>query len=120
MQLSDPEGDIMRLWETLIEMIGAGEGEVLVGVTLEEGIFVVAGLTEEVQTGQCIKQFAVIVEKNARYLLGQQTASPFFVANVLKKEVEKPDMITSRTGVQEGQVLRVWANSLSSKTNLIC
>ena len=88
------------------------------GETSEGEIFVAAALTEEEETGKCLKQFALTVEKSARFPSGQPEANQFFAASVLKKEVERRDMITSKTGVQEGQALKIEApNSLNIGSN---
>ena len=82
-------------------MIGAVEDGVLVGETSEEEILAADVASAEDQIGQCLRQSVVIAAKNAKYLLGQPAQNQFIVASVLKKEVEMPDTVISRTGLRE-------------------
>jgi len=53
-----------------------GEIEILANEALETGVI-----------GKCTVQFAVIAERNAKYLLNQPVVSLFSVVNVSKKRV---------------------------------
>ena len=86
--------------ETLAE--GISEGEVLAAMAGEE---------------KCIKLFAAIVERIAKFLSSQLAVNPFIAANVLKKTVAEPIQEGFKTEAQEGPILKEETSQDHKTTN---
>ncbi len=80
-----------KLWEILT---GVAEVDVLL-----------AGEILEAKIVLCLKPLAVIVEMNAKYLLGQQAVNRFIAVTVLKEWATRGRILQGRKGlVSEPQV----------------